>query len=59
MKKFEVNYSFTVRVDAENHQEAVDKANAEVRKNIEKYGPGTVDESWKVNPSKWVYDPQI
>ena len=41
-KKYEVRYSFSIYVDAEDYQEAIDIAN-EKAKNIEQYGPNCVD----------------
>ena len=42
-KQFDVRYSFVISVEAENHQDAVNKANEIAKENIEKYGPGCVD----------------
>jgi hypothetical protein len=41
-KKYEVRYSFSIYVEAEDSQEAVNKAN-EMARNIEQYGPGCVN----------------
>ena len=42
-KKFEARYSFVINVEAKDSQDAVNKANEIVKKDIEKYGPGCID----------------